>query len=318
MYERDILTSIAWGADQSLFAWGLDGSQEYISSGILASSPADFATAGNIMPCRAWNTAYPPSMTSKGLRIEIPIYHRPSDTKKITPYGLLSCHRENDFLNILALPLRNHKEEEFSRLGRSRPFRISEAHSKILEPRTIYIKKQLSGPPTIPRPEHDRLDDFLVRRLPAESANGKPKYRIAEVYPPEAWNPSRRIISTRSSYNEGWRRVEMQALILLKNDDTSAWAWADLFVVVKYTPRKYKLNDPQDFEHSQGQCYIAPKPGELSLKQLHQVVTMFNSERLATSLQISGINIKVSLIKEKVMGVEMFVIDIDIDKIPLS
>jgi hypothetical protein len=48
--------------DQSLFAWGLDFDR---SSGILAESPAYFATAGNIIPCRTWNAIIPHHITSK-------------------------------------------------------------------------------------------------------------------------------------------------------------------------------------------------------------------------------------------------------------
>lgn len=71
--------------DQSLLAWGLDNGQRYNDFGVLARSPSDFAMAGNILPCKPWDTVFPPSMTSKGLRIELPIYYRQSDPDQAWP-----------------------------------------------------------------------------------------------------------------------------------------------------------------------------------------------------------------------------------------
>lgn len=90
--------------DQSLFAWGLDSPLTHGPSGIFARSPADFATAGNIIPCSTWNAKIPHYITSKGLRIELPLYVEYGGNHS-GEYAILSCHFENNFLDILAIPL---------------------------------------------------------------------------------------------------------------------------------------------------------------------------------------------------------------------
>lgn len=97
----------------SLYAWALDEDQALDRKpGVLATSPADVKKFGNIVTLRPWNTAIPPSMTSKGLRIELPIYtiYHPekrnlNKTLTLSTYGLLNCRLENNFFDVLALPL---------------------------------------------------------------------------------------------------------------------------------------------------------------------------------------------------------------------
>lgn len=298
--------------DQSLFAWGLDQNSNtsfFNLPGVLARSPADFALSRNILPCKTWSTSFPPAMTSKGLRIELPIYYQPSDPGKKMPFGLLSCQIENNFFDVLALPLYkiSTSKDEFSRSQWGAPVQVPEVQIKGLKLATIYIRKL---PPLIIRPEDNRFDSFLIRRLP--TSNSSHGYRLVEVYPSRVWNPSRRILSTRFCY-EGW--VEMQALMHFSNNRPRTLRTPDFVVAIEYTPRKYKIDDPTRYDDSKANCHVKVKPDQFTLKQLYEeknIYSKMGSIMGVKSLNVMDTHIKVSLAKEDVMGIEMFVINIDV------
>ncbi|KAF8851299.1 hypothetical protein BDZ45DRAFT_750807 [Acephala macrosclerotiorum] len=241
-------------------------------------------------------------MTSKGLRIELPLYYQPSDPGKRMPFGLLSCQVENNFFDVLALPLhkRSTSKDEFSRSQWSAPIQVPEIQSKNLELVTIYISKL---PPLHLRPEDNRFDSFLIRRLP--NVNTKNGYRLMEVYPSRGWNPTRRIISTRFGH-EGW--VEMQVLMRFATDKLKT---PDFVVILEYTPRKYKIDDPTRYDDSKANCDVVVNLDWASLQRSRQKVKVY-LRKTTKSLNIMDTNIKVSLSKEDVMGMKMFVVDVDV------
>ena len=57
--------------DQSLFAWTDPTATANHQGGLLASSPAHFATSGDIVPYSEWGSSAPFSISNKGLRIEL-------------------------------------------------------------------------------------------------------------------------------------------------------------------------------------------------------------------------------------------------------
>lgn len=63
--------------DQSLFAWTDPAAAADHQCGLLASSPAHFATSGDIVPYSEWGSSAPFSISNKDLRIELPL----------SPYG---------------------------------------------------------------------------------------------------------------------------------------------------------------------------------------------------------------------------------------
>jgi hypothetical protein len=277
--------------DQSLFAWGLDLPSINKPSGILAESPAYFATAGNIIPCRSWNAKIPHHITSKGLRIELPLYSISSDANRKGLYALPSCQFENNFFNILAIPLSNvsPSKDEFERLGWSRPTFVAQDkwHNVLLQ--TIYIKKTAHMPT---RAEDRRQDCFLIRRLPHKEHG----YCLTEVYPPDSWNATRGIISTYSGYEE-W--LSMRAFMLFKNADKD-----DLIVILEYRPNR------PTFGLSKAHCHIAFKPNDRSLEQLHRE---YYTAKFQTKFYLSQRKIaSISVSKQAVLGIQMFVVDVNI------
>ncbi|KUJ18685.1 HET-domain-containing protein [Mollisia scopiformis] len=294
--------------DQSIFAWELDKPQANRDLGVLARTPAYFASSGDILPCKPWNTAFPPSMTSKGLRIELPIYYEKSDPEQNEPYGILSCHLENDLFRLMALPLckAQTSNHEFTRSGSGNLIQVLERTSKSLELNTIYIHK------LPPRFEDNRRDSFVIRSLSGFVRGNR--YRLVEVYPPQIWNESRRVISTRSSYGD---LIETFALMHFSSDSEP-----DFLVVVEYMPREYYGSiGSVDIEDPRAHCHLKSKPKGVTLAQLHKSQLFYVSKdgdveplistKLPTPEVVKGIGL--TLKKEEVMGVEMFVLDIELE-----
>ena len=69
--------------------------------GLLAKSPAEFATAENVVPFRKWDVSEPYSMTNKGLRITLPLVL----LELPTAIGILDCHVQDNFDHLLGIPL---------------------------------------------------------------------------------------------------------------------------------------------------------------------------------------------------------------------
>jgi hypothetical protein len=206
-------------------------------------------------------------------------------------YALLSCQFENNFFNILAIPLSSisTSKDEFERLGSSRPLVVSQDRWHQIPLQAIYIKKIARAQTRI---QERREDGFLIRRLP----NEKHGYSLTEVYPPDSWNATRRIIST---YSEDEGLLSMRAFMLFKNASTN-----DLIIMLEYTPPR------PESESSKALCHVALKTDDRSLEQLHKEYCTVEFHNSLYFGQAKGVAI--SMIKQMVMGIEMFVIDIDI------
>ena len=93
--------------DDSILAWDLDlkelthdGSFEFISGGVLAAAPADFANCGQI----ASRERYPRhifDISGGSLRLQLPIFTTPA----CGTLGLLSCGPEHDLDRLVGIPL---------------------------------------------------------------------------------------------------------------------------------------------------------------------------------------------------------------------
>ena len=82
--------------DESLFAWT---SNQYIS-GMLATSPKDFAHSGNIEQCLR-SSRRPYLMTNKGLEIHVPSKHVNQESKRGRILVFLQCWKKEDALPLL-------------------------------------------------------------------------------------------------------------------------------------------------------------------------------------------------------------------------
>ncbi|CZR68086.1 uncharacterized protein PAC_17985 [Phialocephala subalpina] len=202
--------------DQTLFAWAYSRDSKEDSNsptGILADSPRSFANASDVVPCRFWRTSFPCTMTSRGLRIEIPL--SPHN------HALLQCRRENDYQRILAIPLKpiqSSNDDEFTRIGKTGL--VLTDYWKRISLKTVYISKRIENIVTqagLMRPHR-----MLLRTLPPPETG----YQLVAVHPPEHWSSEENMI-----YNlENWgKEPRWEAALLFKKKGTD-----DLVVLVGF------------------------------------------------------------------------------------
>ncbi|KAJ6779953.1 hypothetical protein PWT90_06599 [Aphanocladium album] len=156
--------------DQSLFAWGSDSEQQL--TGLLASSPADFAGCADVVVAgQRWNHQ-PYSMTNRGLSLEMPM----------VPWGMetfmaaLDCEVAGRTNSRIGIYLRMLPEsEQFARVrfrdedaGENRALQTFEQH---LAPTTKYRKiyvRQRDPEPARPRKKRTAPGDAAA---PAPAAD---------------------------------------------------------------------------------------------------------------------------------------------------
>jgi len=143
--QEEILKEIN---DESILAWGYDGSKSQDRSlvGILADSPAAFAGSSKIIPTTFWKSGNPPSMTSRGLRIETRLCPISNYVEGELSIAILQCSVEDDIHNILAIPVAGiftsrHSTEDFSRIGKKGPYLLSQKHYRRANQKSVYFRK---------------------------------------------------------------------------------------------------------------------------------------------------------------------------------
>jgi len=120
--------------DQTLFAWQL-GSESTRDDliGPLATHPSKFRGASTLMPTLDDDFQSPYSMTNKGLRIELPIFHRGED-----PYGLAVLHcgtyNTRTALPVVRLgpPGTNRYARDARSIGPLMPIEVQECTPKVI------------------------------------------------------------------------------------------------------------------------------------------------------------------------------------------
>ena len=108
--------------DQSLFAWENKLPQAFSHSfGIFASSPADFANSGNVVPANLEEENSPPfSVTNNGLHITMPVFTQTEGMYPFEPrkhYGLLQCKNTGNPLSMVVIPLTRSHGSAYKRLN---------------------------------------------------------------------------------------------------------------------------------------------------------------------------------------------------------
>jgi hypothetical protein len=90
-------------ADGSLFLWfrGMD-------TGILAASPSRFLPCGKIVQTQTNGVSYSWEMTHRGLRLTLPVLQQHHNG---TFLGILACRMEDDYTHVLALHLRKQGQD---------------------------------------------------------------------------------------------------------------------------------------------------------------------------------------------------------------
>jgi hypothetical protein len=130
--------------DQSIFAWTQPSTQSTTMRGLLADSPADFASSGGIIPIRDWRRSNPYSMTNAGLRITL--LTTDPETQGRLRLGLLDCITMEGPKRLVALHLYQHAEQgdQYGRVNVGKMAYVSREHRAWCSYRTIFVRKQIT------------------------------------------------------------------------------------------------------------------------------------------------------------------------------
>lgn len=160
-------------------------------------------------------------MTSRGLRIEIPLCSALKFVPKLVssilqwdhqepPNPMLQCHHEDDFLHVLGIPLRQvlpSSKEEFIRFPKTMPIPIQQGCWKSAPMKVIYIKNYQTS-----LPDTSQMRRILIRTFPTQGTG----YRFAAACPQSNWDSRKRVISTHVNEHVSPRWI---SAILFQNKD---------------------------------------------------------------------------------------------------
>ena len=140
--------------DHSLFCWTQKTATSKIARGLLAESPAEFASSRGISNFSNWTRSYPYSMTNMGLEITLPVFNYPMipradrDTPLYfrTHIGILNCIWQNQPGKRLVVELYRITPDgdQYARVNAGK-FTTYDHPVRSDETKTIYIRKQLFG-----------------------------------------------------------------------------------------------------------------------------------------------------------------------------
>lgn len=126
--------------DHSLFAWNDSNAPPNAYEGLLARSPAHFASSGNIVPYCDWDSRAPFSMTNKGLRIELHL----TRCQENLYIAALDCPVPPDYEKFLGIYLKriHNRQQQYARVK-------PQDRCKVVErgyAETIYVCQSMPDP----------------------------------------------------------------------------------------------------------------------------------------------------------------------------
>jgi hypothetical protein len=218
--------------DHSLFAWGIHPAGtaaidavkpakeaffpkiEDVHKGMFASSPADFMHCNSIA-CYRSADASPYSISNNNrIRMNLTLLSPAPSNRSVVFYAILECHRKDDFLDDIAIPLIKVAENQFFRLSGQNWFPLSTSQVSALQwegvpplrlhKETIHIATDKYSFPelfsdigSLPiraarRSTHGRISPnfFVLRSLPSHTS----PYWLKEIFPSSSWREDRRIV----------------------------------------------------------------------------------------------------------------------------
>lgn len=211
--------------DQSLFAWfKSDQNNDVCHHGLLADSPKDFASAGNIIPYIETGEHAPATMTPRGLNITFPV----SPTAEQTVIAALQCpvpaRHQRDWLavHLRRLPT-----------GRNQYTRVRTGTlawvSKPGEPTDLYVRQHF---PSFPIEARIPFYCFQLRTLEFTGGPAKLRaHRVVDYRSAVATEETKRIAATCTSssfasvpvvYEFDWKSDSINAALLIKRSHDGA------------------------------------------------------------------------------------------------
>ncbi len=179
--------------DESLFAWQSSDVSE--TSGLLAPSPAVFASSADIAPCltpdATQSMSGPLSVTSRGVRMKVPMVEINTGTKRVEYLFRLNCKRvsygrvSGIRMAIIVAPVAKIQgyQSDVSMYSRVHPDRLETfAPNSDVEPRKVYVLKENR----LQEFDLGTYDVFLIRTMPLWPPDRQ--FRLVQALPPAAWD----------------------------------------------------------------------------------------------------------------------------------
>lgn len=168
--------------DQSIFAWDEDGMGTATAAaddllrkaplGILASSPAAFASCGNIVPCVGDGRDSAPSITSKGIHLKLPL------SMDTIPLAMLRCCWRGDLERLVAVPVLFVEENVCLRVH-AKVLALNHTFWARFQMRSVYLKIEPGHEERRIRSRGDAGRSIFFRTLPDGIAIDPSQRRIA-------------------------------------------------------------------------------------------------------------------------------------------
>jgi hypothetical protein len=274
--------------------------------GLLAESPFQFRNSGNIVPYNSeQDISY--AITNTGLRIALPLSHFKGSAIKypISASSLvaLACHIEDNFWDVLVLPLLQLTEDRYVRLGAGNCMLVPrdmwmECKSTVREI-TILTDNAGFGPPVL------NASAVLLRLFPLS----RRKYKVYEYYPDEPWRevPNEVQLSTLRAGLLFARGGEEEFILRLEGDRgdflTSYTGLGGTGAQFQMTIASRLHNDVKaETILRRNTLYVGPK-----FTNSHGLSGEFTS-----SHKLNGETFDVTLFGTVVMGEQRFILEVDI------
>lgn len=309
--------------DETLFAWE---SMEFSTDGsvmdVLASDPKDFSESSGLVPFAPEDRVVPYTMTHRGLRIWLQLIV-PDDSGRLpgavrplrSPimiwssqglvWAILRCHMAYDFHHIVAIPLRHLSADMYVRDTSTNVALISSdtildtSQTSIQE---IYIRNsRVSSISSTIR----RRFGYLIQRLPDE-------FSVVRALPFEYWEPRNKIVRSGSGLlagNNSWHVSVALGMSITRQEDAAVKY--ELFICFGWK-REHGEANPVPWCHvdsniwSQGEGNLQVFHDSVAGKQPRQRVKQFRHGRDIWK----DINVSVKITPRRVLGTDMFVVDI--------
>jgi hypothetical protein len=209
--------------DQSLLAWGLDVEEDLdifmTLAGVFANSPAAFLGSEDVVPIPSNpRRQQPQSMTSRGLRIEVPLWTKPCRPEisfvHRCPFAILDCQYKNDFTGAIGIPLiRTRDHSLFMRNSTAKTIKCPTLNFWNAVP-PIYIAKRL-----LQGKEYTDGEICIIRARRVEDIG-------YDIFPigshPSLWNPKTKVVQMEYKYDEKTPQQQASAAIAFCNPGTES------------------------------------------------------------------------------------------------
>ncbi|KAH7466217.1 hypothetical protein FOMA001_g16431 [Fusarium oxysporum f. sp. matthiolae] len=284
-FERLQLKIMEQTTDDSIFAWGVkvqgmesesqtSPREDNMSAGIFASSPADFAKCGRIVP-KAPDPACINTFAVSGGYIHTSLKLR-SSLNGVT-YGLLNCGLENTTDGIIAIPLHCttpsvvNIREYIRPLGYG-PILLSGWRTDYRDGQEVRIRVNRQTRPT----------KITGRRFWLHiDGHQKLKLHLQEIWPPFSWDRGRAFVTEIDDINRNFRRKHLARFT------TRAERGSDIIVVLDFSIDTVK---------ECADCFVIAAPESLDLSMINASLEYMQPEHLQDKvIDIGNVIVKVSV-----------------------